>query len=82
MNLENEESNKCILEFPHKEKTPDVYTESDIKNYVLNSDIFIDHLIAWSTKQSNDENTISDITDKIEKFENTIQKQILTKITS
>lgn len=82
MNLENEESNKCILEFPHKEKTPDVYTESDIKNYVLNSDIFIDHLISWSTKQSNDENTISDITDKIEKFENTIKKQILTKITS
>ena len=80
MNLENEDSNKCILEYPHNVNKPNLYSESEIKNYVLNSDIFLNNLIAWSTKQSEDSETILNINNEIEKFENTIYETNLTKI--
>ena len=59
---------------------PNLYSESEIKNYVLNSDIFLNNLIAWSTKQSEDSETILNISNEIEKFETTIYETNLTKI--
>ena len=57
MNLENETENKCILEFPHNKKNPNLHSEQSIQNYVLSGDIFLDSLISWSTKQSSDKET-------------------------
>ena len=62
------------------ENKPNLHSESEIKNYVLNSDIFLNNLIAWSTKQSEDSETILNINNEIEKFENTIYETNLSKI--
>ena len=79
MNLENESNNKCILEYPHREK--DINTRSDLslENFVLNGDFFLDVLIAWSTKQLTDEDAIKTMANKINKVQENIQNSNLTK---
>ena len=79
-NIEKKLCLNTINLYPHNENKPNLHSESEIKNYVLNSDIFLNNLIAWSTKQSEDSETILNINNEIEKFENTIYETNLTKI--
>jgi len=79
MNLENESNNKCILEYPHEEKNINTHSELNLENFVLNGDIFIDSLIAWSTKQISDEETVSNIKSKINFVQENIYKSNLSK---
>ena len=79
MNLENESNNKCILEYPQNEKNINTHSDLNIENFVLNGDFFIDVLIAWSTKQINDQEAIKTISNKINQAQEKIQKSNLTK---
>ena len=79
MNLENESNNKCILEYPHAETNINTHSELNLENFVLNGDFFIDSLIAWSTKQLSDEETISNIKNKINTVQENIYKSNLSK---
>jgi hypothetical protein len=81
MNLENETENKCILEFPHNKKNPNLHSEQSIQNYVLSGDIFLDSLISWSTKQSSDKETTKKIKNEINFYRELILKSDLSKIT-
>ncbi|MDC0252655.1 hypothetical protein OAK52_00650 [Chloroflexi bacterium] len=79
MNLENESNNKCILEYPHMEKDINTPSGLNLENFVLNGDFFMDILIAWSTKQSSDDQTVENIISKINLVQNNIFKSNLSK---
>lgn len=80
INLENENSNKCVLEFPHNQKNPNLHPELSIQNYALNGEIFLNSLIAWSTKQASDNETIEKIKSEINTYKELILKSDLSKI--
>tara|TARA_B110000438_G_scaffold163004_1_gene156064 strand:- start:4159 stop:5016 length:858 start_codon:yes stop_codon:yes gene_type:complete len=80
INSGNEIENKCILEIPHNEKRPNLYSELNIKNYVLNGDVFLDSLIYWSTKQASDKETVEKIKSEINIYKELILKSHLSKI--
>lgn len=79
MNLENESNNKCILEYPHREKDINTHSDLSLENFVLNGDFFLDVLIAWSTKQLTDEDAIKTMANKINQVQENIQNSNLTK---
>tara|TARA_B110000438_G_scaffold4872_1_gene4863 strand:+ start:5473 stop:6333 length:861 start_codon:yes stop_codon:yes gene_type:complete len=80
INLENDIENKCILEFPHNQKNPNLHSELSIQNHVFNADIFLDSLILWSTKQLSDQETTQKIKFEIEKYKEIILKSNLATI--
>ena len=79
MNLENDSNNKCILEYPHREKDINTHSDLSLENFVLNGDFFLDVLIAWSTKQLTDEDAIKTMAIKINQVQENIQNSNLTK---
>ena len=79
MNLENDSNNKCILEYPHREKNINTLSDLSLENFVLNCDFFLDVLIAWSTKQLSDEESIKIIANKINQVQENIHNSNLTK---
>ncbi|MBC78275.1 MAG: hypothetical protein CL745_01540 [Chloroflexi bacterium] len=79
VNLENESNNKCILEYPHADKNINTHSDLNLENFVLNGDFFMDSLIAWSTKQATDQETVEKITNQISLVQNNIFKSNLTK---
>lgn len=79
MNLENESNNRCILEYPHNQKNINTHSDLNLENFVLNGDYFIDSLIAWSTNQLSDKETVLDIKNKINLVQENIFKSNFSK---
>ena len=71
--------NQFILNVISSLSVLDLLEDLNLENFVLNGDFFIDHLIAWSTKQASDQETIERIINQINLVQKNIFKSNLTK---